>query len=66
MPRPGLHSEHGSAHADDCDMRKGAVESPSGPGNVNAAWALDDEGLPQDEVAIAQDRLGAMVDQTQG
>ena len=36
-------------HADDSDLRKGAIEGP-----------------PQDDVAIAQDVLGANEDQTQG
>jgi hypothetical protein len=63
---PDRRSQHVHADADDCDLAKGAVESPNGDGNRNAAWALDDDGLPQDEVAIAQDVLGAAVDQTQG
>ena len=67
-------SEHRAAdshqielHADDSDFQKGAIEgSPDGHGNTNADGALDDEGMPQDEVAIAQDVLGANEDQTQG
>jgi hypothetical protein len=66
MLGPDRHSPHVHTHADDCDLHKGAVESPSGQGNLNAASALDDDGLPQDEVAIAQDVLGAAIDQTQG
>lgn len=54
-------------HAGDSDLQKGAVEGlPGDQGNLNAEGALDDEGMPCDEVAIAQDRLGANVDQTQG
>jgi hypothetical protein len=51
----------------DQDMRKGAVEDgPNTLGNLNAEDALDEGGLPQDEVAIAQDVLGANEDETQG
>jgi hypothetical protein len=50
----------------DSDLHKGAIEgSPDGNFNHNAP-ALDDEGMPNDEVAIAQDVLGANEDQTQG
>ena len=49
----------------DSDFQKGAVESPDAQGNANAP-ALDDEGMPNDEVAIAQDVLGANEDETQG
>jgi hypothetical protein len=49
----------------DSDLQKGAVESPEGQGNANAP-ALDDNGMPNDEVAIAQDVLGANEDETQG
>ncbi len=53
--------------ADDQDMKKGAVEDgPNTLGNSNAEDALDASGLPSDEVAIAQDVLGANEDQTQG
>ena len=53
-------------HSDDSDFHKGAVEAPNGQGNENAEGALDERGLPKDEVAIAQDVLGANEDQTQG
>ena len=50
----------------DSDIHKGAIEGPpDGYGNVNAP-ALDEDGWPNDEVAIAQDVLGANEDQTQG
>ena len=50
----------------DADFHKGAVEGPpDGQGNSNAP-GLDEQGLPNDEVAIAQDVLGANVDETQG
>ena len=53
-------------HDSDPDFHKGAVEgAPDGQGNPNAP-ALDERGLPSDEVAIAQDVLGANEDQTQG
>jgi hypothetical protein len=53
--------------AHDQDMRKGAVEDgPNTLGNLNAEDALDEAGLPRDEIAIAQDVLGANEDETQG
>ena len=53
--------------AHDQDLKKGAVEDgPNTVGNPNAEHALDDAGLPQDEIAIAQDVLGANEDETQG
>ena len=55
-----------AAEAIDQDMRKGAVEDgPHTHGNANAP-ALDEGGLPNDEVAIAEDVLGANEDETQG
>jgi hypothetical protein len=51
----------------DQDLKKGAVEDgPNTVGNSNAQDALDDSGLPLDDVAIAQDVLGANEDETQG
>jgi len=51
----------------DQDLKKGAGEDgPNTIGNTNAEDALDEGGLPLDEVAIAQDVLGANEDQTQG
>ena len=55
---------------EDPDVHKGAVEgdrptdkpqhgNPSAPG-------LDERGLPDDPVAIAEDEIGANVDETQG
>ena len=49
----------------DSDVHKGAVEGPDGDGNPHAP-GLDERGLPNDEVAIAQDVLGANEDKTQG
>ena len=47
-----------SANLNDQDMKKGAVEDgPNTLGNSNAEDALDGDGLPSDEVAIAQDVL---------
>ena len=53
----------------DPDVSKGAVEGPpskDSQGNRNAENALDDQGLPEDCVAIAEDVLGANEDETQG
>ncbi len=62
-----LRSEQVHLHHDDSDLQKGAIDgSPDGQGNANAEGALDDSGLPRDEVAIAQDVLGANEDGTQG
>ena len=55
-----------AAETIDQDMMKGAVEDgPNTLGNANAP-ALDECGLPNDEVAIAEDVLGANEDETQG
>ena len=53
----------------DSDEHMGAVEgdrsdSPQ-PGNQNAP-GLDDEGMPNDAEAIAEDVLGATLDETEG
>jgi hypothetical protein len=65
--RDDHHSEQIDLHTGDSDMKKGAIEgSPDGQGNRNAPGSLDDEGLPSDEVAIAEDVLGANEDQTTG
>jgi hypothetical protein len=54
---------------EDPDLKKGAVEGTTpdeeGQGNPNAP-GLDDSGLPADPVAIAQDVVGANVDESQG
>ena len=50
-------------HIGDPDLYKGATD---GQGNANAEGALDEQGLPIDEVAIAEDVLGANIDKTQG
>ena len=54
----------------DPDRYKGAVEgdrpTDKQQGNPNATAALDSEGLPKDRVAIAEDVIGANVDETQG
>ena len=60
------HSRQGHLHADDSDFQKGATETPDGPGNLNAAGALDKQGLPRNKTAIAEDVLGANEDKTQG
>jgi hypothetical protein len=53
----------------DSDEHMGAVEgdrpSDSQQGNPNAP-GLDDEGLPDDPTAIAEDVIGANVDETEG
>lgn len=49
----------------DQDIHKGATETPDSPGNLNAP-ALDENGWPNDAVAIAEDVLGANEDETTG
>ena len=53
----------------DQDEHKGAIEGDRATdeqtGNQNAS-ALDENGLPADEQAIAEDVLGANEDDTQG
>ena len=53
----------------DQDQSKGAVEgdrpTDNQQGNENAT-ALGEDGMPKDRVAIAEDVIGANVDQTQG
>ena len=50
----------------DQDLHKGAVEDDR-PGPEQAAHpGLDKKGVPNDPVAIAQDRLGANEDKSQG
>ena len=69
MTKRDAHSQSDQvdAHAGDSDLEKGAIEgAPDGMANENAEGALDESGLPQDEVAIAQDVIGANVDETQG
>ena len=53
----------------DPDRDKGAVEGdrPTDKQHYNRnAPALDDEGLPDDKVAIAEDVIGANEDETEG
>lgn len=49
----------------DQDISKGAVEDECPSGATNAP-ALDADGLPNDEKAIAEDAVGAGEDGTQG
>ena len=53
----------------DPDLDKGAVEGdrPTDTQHFNQnAPALDENGLPKDRLAIAEDVIGANEDQTQG
>ena len=64
MPAQPAHSK-----PNDPDQNKGAVEgdrpTDKQQGNENAT-ALDENGMPKDNIAIAEDVIGANVDQTQG
>jgi len=54
----------------DQDESKGAVEgdrpTDKQQANENADQPLDNEGLPKNRVAVAEDVIGANADQTQG
>lgn len=50
----------------DSDLHKGAIEGQRDDSGNPIAPGLDENGLPNDEVAIAQDVLGANEDETQG
>jgi hypothetical protein len=64
MPDQPVHPK-----STDQDESKGAVEgdrpTDQQQGNENAT-ALDEDGMPKDRVAIAEDVIGANVDGTQG
>ena len=49
----------------DADMHKGATEDDHPCARSNAP-GLDDDGLPNDEIAIAEDAIGAREDGSQG
>ena len=49
----------------DQDIHKGAIEDGC-PSDQTNAPALDENGLPNDDTAIAQDALGANDDESQG
>jgi len=49
----------------DADVRKGAVENVDSCDESNAP-GLDDDGLPNDDIAIAEDAIGAREDGSQG
>jgi hypothetical protein len=54
---------------DDPDIHKGAIEGdrPSDEQNANPNGdGVDENGLPNDPVATAQDKIGANLDKTQG
>jgi len=60
---------HDTHTAKDPDLHKGAIEgdrpTDEQQGNPHAP-ALDDRGLPADEIAIAEDVIGANEDESQG
>jgi len=61
----GLTVRHAASTSRDHDIRKGVLENGCRSTTTNAP-GLDDEGLPNDETAIAQDALGAREDGSQG
>lgn len=50
----------------DQDLHKGATEDDRGGLERSSRPGLDQEGLPNDPVAIGQDAIGANVDNSQG
>ncbi len=62
-------SESPRPESGDPDRYKGAVEgdrpTDEQQGNANAP-ALDENGMPNDPVAIAEDAIGAKVDESEG
>jgi len=62
-------TEMAKKQQDDPDIHKGAVEGdrPTDQQHFNQQGdGLDENGLPDDPVAIAEDEVGANVDDTQG
>jgi len=62
-------TEMAKKQQDDPDIHKGAVEGdrPTDEQHFNQQGdGLDENGLPDDPVAIAEDEVGANVDDTQG
>ena len=59
------HERIAGARSRDADVHKGAMEDGRPSGATNAP-GLDDEGLPNDETAIAEDAIGARADGSQG
>jgi len=57
------------ASTNDPDIHKGAIEgdrpTDEQMGNPNGD-GIDDNGLPDDEIATAQDAIGANADETEG
>jgi hypothetical protein len=54
---------------DDPDVHKGAIEGdrPTDEQHSNPLGdGVDDQGLPDDPIAIAEDEIGANLDETQG
>jgi hypothetical protein len=50
----------------DQDVHKGAMEEERPGPDRSSAPGLDANGLPNDATAIAQDKVGAQADQSQG
>ena len=59
------HERTAVARSRDADVQKGAMEDGC-PSAATNAPGLDNEGLPNDETAIAEDAIGARADSTQG
>ena len=64
-PVPELHRGATWHSSGDADMHKGVIEDDH-PYLRSNAPGLDDDGLPNDEIAIAEDAIGAREDRSQG
>jgi hypothetical protein len=64
-PNGGANMRRPAGTSRDHDIHKGATEDER-PRETTNAPGLDEDGLPNDERAIASDALGARADGTQG
>jgi hypothetical protein len=58
--------DHSTRLTADNDVHKGAKEEERPGPERSSHPGLDNDGLPNDPIAIAQDALGATVDHSQG
>ena len=63
---PKLNGDKSSPSRADHDVHKGAIEDDRSGPDRSSHPGLDQNGMPDDPIAIAQDRLGAHDDQSQG
>ena len=61
-----LNGNASASSHEDHDAHKGATEDDRSGPERSSHPGLDQNGMPDDAIAIAQDRLGAHDDQSQG